>query len=716
MNTFLEAKQKYDKDFSLKDELTAFLPVNLDIRKNIRIKGSKNTPNEEYYKWQFFYGLVYSSLYQKDFIGSEVYFPKGNKNSAPIKFDGAIFDDTDWFEIYKTWITKKDQRSLDWLRQHIVAVIEFKKEDGKDIEAVYNQQLKPAIKESENDFCLGILYDTERLFLFQKRQGKFIRLDESYNLKGENSSTKELSLHLPDEFRKIPSFEQLKKRIVDIKIDRANRTVGDLDVVTGVFNTQINQAISDILRTLDKISMLNERGYEILLQLIALKIFDEKKNEILKYYIQEVEHQDIYKLKFYIEQDERDFRTLNDPNVQTFIKRIQGLKAQAESTYKVILSNSIIDWKSEGHVAVIGSIVYNLQDYSFTRSSTTDLYQLIFYRFANAFTKSEKGQFLTPIPLIEFLVDIVNPKITDTIADPTVGSGDFLSISYVRSGRKMDDRNIHGIDNDAQMVMLAQLNMLLNGDGNAKIEFSPGYGSIINKFDKDGKLVSLIPSKHKAGNWDEWDDYTELKKFDVVLTNPPFGEDRKFEPKTQRDKEIVEMYELWHKARKGGWIDLGLVFLENAYHILKENGRLGIVLSNSIASIDRWENARKWLLSKMRVVALFDLPSNVFADTGVNTTLIVAYKPTEKELKKLNENGYSIFIKDIQKVGYEVKTIKRVKHFAPIYKINEEEFEVETDQEGRPLLDEEFTSTVQEFREWCLGQEKSLQNLFCKER
>ena len=37
MNTFLEAKQKYDKDFSSKDELTAFLPVNLDIRKNIRV-------------------------------------------------------------------------------------------------------------------------------------------------------------------------------------------------------------------------------------------------------------------------------------------------------------------------------------------------------------------------------------------------------------------------------------------------------------------------------------------------------------------------------------------------------------------------------------------------------------------------------------------------------------------------------------------------------
>jgi type I restriction enzyme M protein len=103
---------------------------------------------------------------------------------------------------------------------------------------------------------------------------------------------------------------------------------------------------------------------------------------------------------------------------------------------------------------------------------------LIFYRFANAFTKSEKAQFLTPIPVIEFLVDIVNPKKNELITDPTVGSGDFLSMSYVKSNGKIDDRNIFGIDNDSQDVMLAQLNMLLNGDGNAKIVFQPLKGSI----------------------------------------------------------------------------------------------------------------------------------------------------------------------------------------------------------------------------------------------
>jgi type I restriction enzyme M protein len=711
-NKFLQKKQEFDKKYFGQIDVIALIPVHLTINKKCVIKDKVKKQNEEYYKWQFFYALINSGLYKKDYIGAEISFPKGNENSAPIKMDGAIFDDPKWFDWYKKFHESKNQSALDWLRKHLIAVIEFKKENSKNTETVYNQQLKPAMKESESDYCLGIIYDTERLYLFQKKNNLYLRLDESFNLKGDKSTIKDLSLHLTDSYYKIPSFEQIEKRSVSITIDRSKRTVDDLDIVTGVFSNQINDSISDILKTLDKVSLLNQRGYEILIQMIALKIFDEKKNEWLKYYIQDAEHKDLKRLKFYIEPDERNYSTLNDKNLQIFIKRIQDLKKQAQTTYREILNESIIDLKNEAHVAIVGSIVHNLQDYSFTKSSKNDLYQLIFYRFANAFTKSEKGQFLTPIPIIDFLVSIVNPRKPDSIIDPTSGSGDFLSMSYVNSDSKIDDNNIYGVDNDYQMVTLAQLNMLLNGDGNAKIKFQSGSGSITHKFDSEGKLVSLIPEMHKKGNWDNWSDHTEIKRFSVVLTNPPFGEDRKIEPKTQKEKEILEMYELWDIAKSGKWIDPGLIFLENAYRILDENGRLGIILSNSLASIDRWEKARQWILSNMRIVALFDLPANVFADTGVNTTLIVAYKPSKKELKKLQENNYDIFIKNITKVGYEVRTSKRVKYFNPIYKINENTFEIEQGEDGSPLLDEEFTTTIGEFKDWCLSQEKTLQELF----
>ena len=118
---------------------------------------------------------------------------------------------------------------------------------------------------------------------------------------------------------------------------------------------------------------------------------------------------------------------------------------------------------------------------------------MVFYRFANEFKKEQKGQFITPLPLIDFLVKIVNPRNGETVVDPTVGIGDFLSISYVNSQSKLDDNNVYGIDNDDQMIMLAQLNMLLNGDGNAKLYYKSDLGSIISKIDHKGDLVSLCP-------------------------------------------------------------------------------------------------------------------------------------------------------------------------------------------------------------------------------
>ena len=268
----------------------------------------------------------------------------------------------------------------------------------------------------------------------------------------------------------------------------------------------------------------------------------------------------------------------------------------------------------------------------------------------------------------------------------------------------------------SKWLCLHKINMLLNGDGNAVLRHKPDKGSILWKFDDRDDLVKLDTEIHKKGNWDEWKDETKLKKFDVILTNPPFGDDRKYEPKTQNDKDIIELYELWDISRSGNSIDLGLVFLENAYRILKEDGRMGIVLSNSIASIDRWEKARKWLIDKMRIVAIFDLPRDVFADTGVNTTLIVAYKPKKSELAKLKQQNYSVFVKEIKRVGYEIRTSKRVKFFNPIYKINEETFDIEQDKNGNPLLDEEFSCTITGFKEWCLSQEKKLQDLFIKEK
>ncbi|MCR5533111.1 MAG: N-6 DNA methylase [Paludibacteraceae bacterium] len=724
--TFTGAKQEFDAQYGNTNDYLCFLPDHLTQNKQTHLQKTDGSKNEQYYKWQFLYAIVHAGLFAKDLIGTEVHFPKGNKSSAAIKIDAAIFDDAIWFEKYKDYHTNNSSDSLDWLRKHLVAALEFKKEDGKNISEVWDKQLKAYMRESEADFCLGVLYDTERLYLFRRFNNRFVRYSDEFNLKGEQSGTKELSLHLPDSYLNIPNLDHVVNYSGKQEIDRSKRSITDLDVISGVQSSQITNAMSAILRRLDKLGMVNQLGFTILINILSIKIYDEKQNEKFPN-----RH-----LLFYILPEEAKYTTLADEDVQRMISRMRILLEEAKTVYHRILKDNIFDFRNENHIKILIEVITQFQDYSFVRSQKTDLYQMVFYKFAGQFSKEQHAQFITPLPMIEFLVNIINPRNGETVIDPTVGIADFLSVSYVNSNSKLDDKNIFGMDIDDQMVRLATLNMLLNGDGNAKIETQPGYGSLLTKFDAQGETLDLIPSMNKNGNWDNRPDNKQLKKFDVVLTNPPFGEDRAFVPQSEQDKAMIQCYELWNlygknpieteeqptkkKGKKAQStkdatkIDMGVIFLENAYRILKENGRLGIVLSNSIASIDAHKKARQWLMEKMRIVALFDLPANVFAETGVNTTIIVAYKPAENELKRLKEHNYEIFVRDIKNVGYEVKTLKRVKYFAPTYKFNYDTFETEIDENGNALLNEDFTSTIADFKQWCLGQEQTLQDLFIK--
>jgi type I restriction enzyme M protein len=588
-------------------------------------------------------------------------------------------------------------------------------------------------KDPSTAYVLGMYYNQGRLYLFHRKNGKILCYNSARNGKGDASGVGDLNLHLPDEYFFIPSFENLKNKVnLTEDFTRAGRSIDDLETISELASQQMQDALSDVLRALDRQSLNNERGYRIFIETLATKIYDEKRNE-------ETPSQ---KLDFYISEDEVKGHSLSDAKVQQFVKRLEKVHTAAKSRYKKILASPILNWKNIAHVEAVKAIILAFQDYSFLRSSSGDLYQIVFYNFANKFSQAEAAQFLTPLPVIDFVVSIVNPRDGETVFDPCCGIGDFLSLSFIHSLKKEDkwhlkDANIYGVDRDDSMIMLATLNMILSGDGEAKLFHQPDKGSILFKVEEGNpqNLLELLPDFNRNGDWDNRPDDKTLKKFDVVLTNPPFGKGRPYEVKTHQDREIIEMYEVWNLARgmsdgddeaEGSKtktkktaakesIDLGVVFLENAYQSLAEGGRMGIVVSNSIASINGFSAVRAWLMERMRIVAMFDLPPNIFGETGVNTAVIVAYKPAPDKLKKLNEDGYGIFVRDIQKVGYEKRTSKRNVFFNELYKIDETTFEVETDENGRPVKDEEFSQNIADFRAWALGQEEALQIAFLRE-
>lgn len=704
--TFENEKILFDDKYRTAKEIDCFLPVHLTIcGKENDLYKKDGSHNEQYYKWQFLYCFVSAGLCSKDFIGVEVSFPKGNKNSASIKLDAAIFDNKDWFEHYSALHTKKDDSKwdeLNWLKEHLICGIEFKKEGSKDIKGVFNSQLKAYMNESSKETVFGILYDEGRLYLFKGVGKQYLRLSDEFNI--ENKGKIDATYDVPDPYVNLLSFDGMLKynSIASQLTDYSGRHLIDLGIISKTDSRKLNDALYQILHTMDKCGLVNQKGYNILIQLLALKIYDEKHND--------------GDLKFYINPDEMNYTALTDDGIQDFLNRLEKLREDAKTAYIKILSENYFNNANANQVKVVIQIVKQFQNYSFTHSERNNLYQLVFYKFASQFSKADNAQFITPLQIIDFIVDIVNPKHNESIIDPTVGIADFLSVSYVKSDGKLDDTNVYGMDIDEDMVKLATLNMLLNGDGNATIEAkSDGLGSILSKFGDDGKILELVPktesrSHNYNGNWDKRVDGKKLKKFDIVLTNPPFGEARSWIP-ADSEKGIAECYELWNRYKQTK-IDMGVIFLENAVRVLKENGRMAIVLSNSIASIDAHSEARKWLCENMRIVAIVDLPPNIFAEAGVSPTIIFAYKPPKKELEKLLKSNYQVFSREIKKVGYEVKTKNKVKYFETQYKINPVTFEKEINTDGTAMLDEEFTETVKKFKVWCNTQEDSLKKLF----
>lgn len=705
--SFSKSKIKFDQKYKSTSVLKKSLcTVDGKFIKNITLVNSKGENNEEYFKWQFIYALIDADLIPRDYIGTEIYFPKGNIGSTPIKIDAVVFSDTDWLDYYKSYREKKDQNALDWLRKAAIFMIEFKRDgDVNKIEQIFNSQIKATLKESDCDKVLGAYYDMGRLYLFKRIGNEIFRLDNSKNFPSSQRILEQYQLEITDPYYLIPDHQQLLK--VNSKLttlDPSNKFIEDLDVIFTMNDESIKNSLSNILKGLDSVSLFNEEGYHVLIQMLAIKIYDEKQAEL---------HGS--NIEFYIREEEHSFSKLAEKDIQIFIKRVESIFKNAKKYYKNILGENKIDWKNIRHVRVTADIAFHFQRYSFMRSRKSDLYQLVFYNFATKFKKDENAQFLTPIPIINFLVGMVNPGRRETVCDPCCGIGDFLSVSYVNSDGKLDDRNLYGFDNDYNMTVLAQLNMLLNGDGNACIKYMPNKGSITHKLDINNEIVDLIEDTHHHGSWEEWPDDTELNKYDVVLTNPPFGKGRSLDLSKGADlaaAKYYETYDLYIKENPKSGLDLGVVFLENAVRILKDNGRFGIVLSNSIASNKSFQFAREWLLNNTRVVAIIDLPENIFAETGVNTTVIIGYKAEESKLDKLINDDYKVFCREIKNVGYVKKTSKRNVYFETKYILNDDTFETVTNEEGESVTDEDFSKIISEFKDWCLFQENTLKKIF----
>lgn len=242
-------------------------------------------------------------------------------------------------------------------------------------------------------------------------------------------------------------------------------------------------------------------------------------------------------------------------------------------------------------------------------------------------TKTGAGQYFTPRPIINAIVECVRPQLGETIYDPACGTGGFLlsAHDYIlktnpKRTKEQDEflklKTFRGVELVHTVTRLGAMNLLLHGIG-------PEY-------DEEGELPIVT-----ADSLVEEEGITR----NIVLTNPPFG--RKSSVTTinelgERERQTIDSFRFDFIASTS---NKQLNFLQHIRSALKHNGRAAVVVpDNVLFEGGAGETIRRNLLHDFNVHTLLRLPSGIFYAQGVRTNVLFfdndnsSSKPATKKL------------------------------------------------------------------------------------
>lgn len=701
--TLHQAFKEFEKKYSYISEITpVWYKINCGVFSTNKTSNAKNTKgfySEEYYRARMVWSLVETKMFLPENICVEFSIPKGSEGAKSLNPDIIIFKTDAWKTYYKKW--DKSKSLPEELAKEMLVVWEAKENSSK-VESSVTKQMAEAMNSYVGEQIYGVYFDNQIDVLIFRKEGTnpVKRYNPEKTIDGEGIS--KLNLGNRDSLGDLPSFKQFYENL------KATEDVSKLNFSTNqpIDEDSFTDLLEFINRQQDKLN-LSRNVQDLIVEFLTLKIADEKdvKKNKKKFF------------EFYIKPEE----IKNEYGTQEFRKRIVELYIKTKDEYKSIFNPPAFKYDKKGDSLtpshgddekfLIG-LIKVFQKKTILETQNANFNQIIFNNFGSSVEKAKEKQFFTPVPIVESIIKMINPQKDESICDPCSGICDFLAMGFRHIFKDELEKlpradRFFAFDKDNKILKLAELNLVLNGDGNANIKIMDSVSCkllIDDTLSTQRNIIEFNTDNYSLADWSNNNDENKNPlRYDTIVTNPPFGKGRDLQ--TSRDgkwdvpKKTMELYETWNIKEQPKSIDLGIVFLENSYKLLKEGGRMAIVLSNSIASIAEWQSVRKWFISKMRIVALFDLPANTFGETGVATTVFVAYKPKANELNILEED-YEVYIKEIENVGYTVKTKDRIIIMSPDFVINEKTFEREKDSKGNDKRLSDLPDLVNGFNDW----------------
>lgn len=254
----------------------------------------------------------------------------------------------------------------------------------------------------------------------------------------------------------------------------------------------------------------------------------------------------------------------------------------------------------------IQEIVLRLQTMNIGKMAPTAL-SMAFQVFRDATLKLGDGQYYTPLQVIEAGVEMMCISHKDVVIDPACGTGGFLSAALMKVASAGADEKaitqwahykLFGVDRDRTNIKLTRALMVGIGDGSTNAHHGDSLRETKWKSDIKGIQSVLSESRYTA-----------------VLTNPPFGKDLVINANDAKNSKLEIC-----KHTKGGLTsddyapttELGIAFVERAWRILQNGGRLGIVLPETYFFSKSYTWFREWIDSHFILRGVLNVPMEAF--------------------------------------------------------------------------------------------------------
>lgn len=380
---------------------------------------------------------------------------------------------------------------------------------------------------------------------------------------------------------------------------------------------------------------------------------------------------------------------------------------------------------------VVRDVVELIEKYKFKYGTRQEFLGDFFERLLNTSLKQDEGQFFTPYPLVDFMVDVlpyeehILDKINDgqldvvpKIIDYACGAGHFLissmyktqtilrkiasdSIVYNTEEQKrkikiygvedpyswVNRTNVVGVEKDYRLAKTSKIACFLNGDGDAEIIAGDG----INKFNSSDYKNTVLYSENKK----------KIEKFDYVISNPPYSVDGYMRNLRKNDIDATSNdFELLHEMNYSD-SSIEKLFVERACQLVKKGGYVAIVLPQSILAGDKYKDLRRYIFKNFTIKVMLLTADITFSGTTTSPVVLIMKKGTMQNIdydvcivgspKYLDPKGDKMKNKEIAFLGYEFSSNKSkepikyienstLKHITPyihnyVYRNSQDEFD-----------------------------------------